>query len=287
MPLYKYKVTNDKGETSEHLIEGNIQADALEHIRNRGFIPVAFLGEQSLNSTSSFFSKKFDVCDFTNKLAPLLKAQIPLEKAFSILVEGTDDNSKKEVIGELRRGLHEGKKFSQLIHANSRYFPKIYRNLVEAGEETGSLPEVILELQRYLNSKKKMKDFLITSSLYPILILLVTFVVVIFLFTVLLPRFSKMFADMGKELPALTSFMLDISYLFTNFWYLWITLPIIIFITIRQLLKQNNAFFEMKESFILSIPILGKLIHFIEINKFIRTLSILVSSNASTNCCSR
>ncbi len=198
MPLYKYKAVDSKGgNTVEMLIEGDNQDDSLGKLRAKGFTPIRFMGQTDVE-TKSLFSfidrkKKFDCCAFTNRLVPLLKAQIQLERALGILGDTSEDDYSAEVANEIRRGLHEGKKFSVLIRDRSNLFPAIYANMVEAGEESGALSMVMEELQSFLNERKELRDFLITSSIYPAIILMVTGGLVTLLFTVFIPQFAEIF----------------------------------------------------------------------------------------------
>lgn len=279
MPVYKYKASDSTGKTTEIFIEADSKQESLNKLRVKGFTPVKFIGEDAdtaIGSSQSIFAKKeLDVCDFTNRIVPLLKAHIPLERALAILAEGTENERGKNVINDIRRGLHEGKKFSALIRSRPNIFPPLYANMVEAGEETGSLIQVLAELQRFLNSSKELKEYLITSSIYPIFVLTVTGIVIILLFTVFLPRFAKIFTDMGKELPLPTKIMLEISTTTIKLWWLWIIL-LALFAFIIYSVNKGGRTKEWWDEFKLKIPVLGNLFHMIEISKFIRTLAVLV-----------
>ena len=94
---------------------------------------------------------------FTERLAPLLKANIPLEQSLAVIEEGMTGQSGVSVVQELRRGLQEGKKFSELVRARSATFPPLYPSLIETGEQTGCLSEVVQELKRFSPRRKSSK----------------------------------------------------------------------------------------------------------------------------------
>ena len=283
MPLYKYKAVDSKGGAPvEMLIEGDNQDDALAKLRSKGFTPIRFMGQTNSdrNSFFSFIDRRgsFDCGEFTNRLVPLLNAQIQLERALGIIGETTEDEYTAEIARDLRRGLHEGKKFSSLIRDRGSLFPPVYPNMVEAGEESGALPMVMEELQKFLNERKELRDFLITSSIYPAIILTVTGGLVVLLFTVFIPRFAKIFEDMGRALPLPTQIMLYISKAFSG-WYLllWLGLILFIFFLIAKIREGGRAK-EIWDIFLLKIPVLGKLVQIIEVTRFIRTLSVLLQN---------
>ena len=283
MPLYKYKAVSSKGGNAvDMLIEGDSQEDSLVKLRAKGFTPIRFLGQADAEPSSflNIFSKKkkFDCCAFTNRLVPLLHAQIQLERALAIMGDTTEDEYSGEVARDIRRGLHEGKKFSALIRDRSTLFPPIYANMVEAGEESGALIMVMDELNKFLNERKELRNFLITSSIYPAIILIVTGGLVLLLFTVFIPKFALIFKDMGKKLPLPTHIMLEISNLFTGWWILaWVGLIVFILVLIKKINDGGRAK-ELWDENVLKIPIFGKLMQTIEVTRFVRTLSVLLQN---------
>ena len=281
MGLYKYKARNGGGAAQVVTIEGDSPDDALGRLRSRGFVPVKFLGEAGQVGGALPFGRRrdsFDVYGFTNRLTPLLEAQITLERALAIMAEPTGGEDRNHaVIVSLRKGLHEGKKFSELIRSHGGRFPRIYANLVETGEETGCLTEVMTELQRFLNESREQRDFLITSSIYPLTILTITLGVMVLMFAVFIPRFSKIFLDMGKELPLPTEIMLTISTVFNTLWPLWLLLLCgVVWLIIR--IRRGGRVREWWDGIALRLPVLGGIFQNVEISRFIRTLSILVGS---------
>jgi len=283
MPLYRYKVCDNSGKISDITIEGDSQKDAVRRIGMRNLRPLECKGEAAVNQSggmaSSLFKRHgFDYYDFTDNLVPLLKAHIPLEKALGMLVDSATDELSRDVALRIRKGLHEGKKLSELIRSHGSMFPRIYANLVEAGEESGALPEVMIELQRFLNERKETKEFLVTSSIYPLIILSVTLGVITLLFTVFIPRFSKVFLDMGKDLPGPTQAMVVVSHTITSLWWLWLVVVVLLVWAARSIMKGGT----MKlwwDHFIVHIPVLGPLIQIMEVSRFFRTLAVLINNH--------
>lgn len=166
-----------------------------------------------------------------------------------------------------------------MIRDRSNYFPPVYANMVEAGEESGALTKVMEELQKFLNERKELKNFLITSMIYPFIILMVTGGVIILLFTVFIPRFTKIFMDMGKELPLPTKIMLMTSNFVTHPLMLavWLICIIGLCYLIMQI-KNGGKAREWWDRTVLQIPALGAVIQTVEIARFIRTMAVLLQS---------
>ena len=201
MGLYKYLAAAPREEPQEMLIEADSAKEALNKLRSRRIVPVRFFGEVSVGSSRPFSLRrsKISTYEFTRQLAPLLDSFIPLERALAIIAEGAAEPEQRNFVNSLRQGLHEGKKFSALVRSHGSLFPDYYANLIESGEETGCLPEVVKQLYRFMGESKELKDFIVSSSIYPLAILGVTLLVTILLFTVFVPRFAKSLSTWGAK----------------------------------------------------------------------------------------
>ena len=276
MPLYRFQVTDAQGKVQEVTIDGDSQEDAVNRLRNRRLFPVQCYGEAGAGTF--VFRKSFNVYAFTNRLVPLLQAHVPLDRALGIMADGCAKEKEHDVIVSLRKGLHEGKSFSELIRSQGDRFPKIYANLVETGEESGCLEAVMGNLQHFINDSKEQKDFLITSSIYPGVILTITLGVLMLVFGVFIPRFAQIFMDMGKELPTPTQILLSFSRIVNTLWPLWLALllaGIWFAIRVRRGGRERNWWDRQ----MIKVPILGRLLVTVDVSRFIRTLSILISNH--------
>lgn len=277
MPIYQFLITDQNGKTREITFEGESQEDAVKRLQNRGLFPLQCYGETA-KFDGIFHRNDFNVYKFTNRLVPLLQAHVTLERALGIMASGCSREKERDVIIALRNGLHEGKTFSELIRTQGQRFPKIYSNLIEAGEAGGCFETVMVNLRDFLNTRKSQKDFLITSSIYPCVILTVTLGVLVLVFSVFIPRFSQIFLDMGKDLPLLTQILLVFSRCINWLWPLWIIIVIMV-IWFAKKVKQGGRMRSWYDKKILAIPVLGRLLISVEINQFIRTLAVLSNNH--------
>ena len=279
MALYKFTAV-PKGESpQEMLIEADSEKEALDKLRSRRITPLRSFGEESVGKKAlSLRQPRINAYEFTRQLAPLLESFIPLEKALAIIAESSEAKDQKDFINSLRQGLHEGKKFSELVRSHGSVFPSYYANLIESGEETGCLPEVVNQLYKFMEQSKEFKDFITSSSIYPLTILTITLLVTILLFTVFVPRFAKIFIDMGREMPPSMNFLLGVSAFASWAWWLiplgaalcWILLERTLG---KQLLRRKIS------GLMLKLPLLGRIIIDLEMCKYIRTLAILIGNH--------
>lgn len=283
MALYKYIAAGRGVPAKEVVIEADSEKDARSRMRSRNLTIIRSFGEVSGPETerktlASLFGPKVDPNEFTEQLTPLLEAHIPLERALLIMGEGAENPAQKEFIHSLREGLHEGKKFSALIRSHGDRFPGFYANLVETGEESGCLPEVMIELRRFMNERKELKDFVVSSSIYPCVILAVTLIVTVVLFTVFVPKFAKIFSDMGRDMPPSMEILMSLSEFFS--WAWWLTPLLLIagwFAFAKYMGKERMAL--LRDKMLLKLPAAGKLIETLEICRFVQTLSILIRNH--------
>ncbi len=278
MALFKYIAAHPGKAPEEIVIESDNERESLAKLRRRGMIPVRFLGVDDAGGKSMWRNKKPDIFEFTRQLTPLLTANIQLEQALGIISEGATDAVQKDFVNSLRQGLHEGKKFSEMVRSYGSLFPDYYANLIESGEETGCLPEVAGELYKFMLESRELKNFIVSSSIYPIVIFAVVMVVSVVLFTVFVPHFSQIFADMGRELPGSMRILNSIGGVFK---WLWWSLPLLC-IGGWFFFKHQLGAAEWKRrvgAFLIKIPVAGKIMIDLEICRYLRTLAILIGNH--------
>ncbi|WP_294503333.1 type II secretion system F family protein [uncultured Victivallis sp.] len=279
MGLYKY-LAAAKGEAPhEILIEADSISEAQNKLRSRKIVPVRFCGEATVSGGKfSLRRSKVNTYEFTRQLAPLLDSHIPLERALAIIADSSAEPEQHDFVNGLRQGLHEGKKFSELARSHGNLFPGYYANLIESGEETGCLPEVTNELYKFMGESKELKDFIVSSSIYPLAILGVTLIVTVLLFTVFVPRFAKIFIDMGREMPPSMEFLIAMSTFFSYAWWLAPLLGIGGWVLLKRILGEDGLRLALSR-LVLKLPLFGRIVIDLEMCKYIRTLAILISNH--------
>ena len=279
MGLYKYIGAARKEPPREVLIEADSEKEAREKLRVRGIVPVKFLGEAAAERRKFALKRtRINTFEFTRELAPLLDSYIPLERALSIIAESSAEKEQKNFVNSMRQALHEGKKFSEIVRSHGALFPPYYANLIESGEETGCLPEVVRELHKFMGESKELKDFIISSSVYPAAIMAITLLVTVLLFTVFVPRFANIFTDMGREQPPSMQFLLGVSE-FAK--YAWWMIPLScagFWFVLKKVIGEEELKFKLAGQMI-KLPLFGRIAIDLEMCKYVRTLSILIGNH--------
>lgn len=280
MALYLFKAIAPGQRTRLVTIEAANPHEAGQKLRHQNLQPVKFVREvdAAVQEKGLFHRSRIDVLDMTEQLSALLNSAIPLERALAIVSEGAANEDQREFIQTLRQGLHEGRRFSDLIRSYGTLFPGYYANLIETGEETGRLPEVLEELRRFMSESRELKDFIITSSIYPIVVLAVAVLVTVLMFAVFVPRFVAQFENMGRELPGAMVFLMNLSDIIVFGGLGSLVVLICGSLVLPRLLGQEKIA-ELKARILLALPVLGALHISVEMGKFVRTLAILISNH--------
>ena len=278
MPLFRYKVSDADGTVSVQQFEGDSQQDAARRIQRRGLIPLEYLGDaQSEGASGRLMQKKFNVVEFTDRLVPLLEANIPLERSLGIIGDDQDNKSMSTVATELRRGLHEGRKLSDLIRERGTLFPQIYAGVVEAGEEAGALPQVMGQLRQFLTSSAELRSFIISSSIYPAFIACSGVAMLGVVLGVIVPKFAKSLAGAGVKSQA-TEIMVWLSETVHDYWWVSLILIGVVIWIAHQVRKPEGAMRRGWDALVLRIPVLKRLSLYSNLSRFARTMAILMRS---------
>src|SRR4030042_493108 len=176
--------------------------------------------------------------------------------------------------------IEEGNSLAEALGAHPRIFPKLYINMVRAGESGGFLEVILSRLARYLQSTKEIRDYLISVMIYPLILTMVSGISIAILVTFVIPRFAKIFSDMGQAIPLSTQIMLSISHSVINYW--WIGLGIIAMLYLGlKIYKQDEERLLSWDKFKLRWVAVGDLIKKVEVARFSRTLGTLLQSGVS------
>jgi len=215
---------------------------------------------------------------FTQQLASLLTAGLPLVQCLEALQEQTEDPVFRIIIREVRTDISAGNSFSSAVKKFPRSFNSLFTSMIEAGEASGALAEILGKVAAYFEASVKLTKKVKSAMTYPIAVIGLAVVLVNVLLIFVIPVFAAMFADFGKALPAPTQLLIDVS----NFLRGWGGLgTLIVIVTLVSLMKKyiaTPAGRAQKDRFLVKAPIFGNLVHKIALSRFCRTYATLIRS---------
>jgi len=221
--------------------------------------------------------KPRDVSVFTRQMATLLHAGIPLAEAMGALAEQSDNKKFQMILAGIKQKVNEGGSFADAMTEHPKVFPELYTNMVRSGETAGNLDEVLARLADFLDAQIDLRSKVSSAMAYPILMMIVGSLVLGFLMTVVVPPIANIFADSGKALPWNTQFLILIADLFGGYWYVVLPLLVVIVLLVRRWTRKpkGRAFVDRLK---LRLILVGKLIRYIAVARFARTLATMLAS---------
>ncbi|MCJ7747676.1 MAG: type II secretion system F family protein [Desulfobacterales bacterium] len=286
MPEFLYKATTLGGETVEGLMDGKDEESIIQGLHRLGYIPIRITSTQERRPSlrlSSFLPQRVGVKNlliFTQELSTLISAGLPLDRSLGILGTLTENERLSEAVKDVLKRIEGGNSLAEALGNHPRIFPKLYVNMVKAGESGGFLEVILSRLAQYLQSTKEIRDYLISVMIYPLILMVVSGVSIVILMTFVIPRFARIFSDMGQAIPLSTQIMLSISYSIKSYWWIGLGIILMIYLGLR-IYNQDEERRLRWDKFKLRWVAIGDLIKKVEVARFSRTLGTLIQSGVS------
>jgi type II secretion system protein F len=285
MQLFYYRAADHAGKIIEGTMEAEAEGGVIARLHEMGCVPlrIAAPGQVSTRRVSLSLSNPFrekvgarQLLHFTQELATLLSAGLPLDRSLSVLSTLVEGNEFRRVVGSLLEAVRAGKALSAAISEYPGIFPRLYVNMVGAGETGGVLDKVLKHLCEYLERSVEFKEEVKAALVYPISLAVVSGLSLVVLFIYVIPKFSVIFADAGDALPWITVWVMASSGILTQ--YGWIALVVLAGCVSGLMLYIKKPAGRLRwDSFRLRLWLVGTLIQEIEVARFARTLSVLLA----------
>ena len=276
MAIFRYVATDLGGK----IVRGKESAEdknaLIEKLREKGLFCTSFTQEAEKVQEAKVKFKTKDLSFMCRQISTMLTSGITLVKALSILVSQQENKKMKAVLMELYDDVQRGKSFSEALQAQGTAFPNLFVSMVAAGESSGNLDLIMQRLSAHYDKENKTNNKIRSAMTYPMVLGAIMVIIVIALFTFIIPTFAEMFTN-PDEIPALTKAMLALSDSMVNYWYLYLGGVVGLVILIR-VLKKVPACKLWWDKTKCNIPKAGKLICTIYTSRFAHTMSSLFAS---------
>jgi general secretion pathway protein F len=290
LPFFQYKAVSPGGEVQEGVLEASSSPAAIARLQEMGLIPIR--AQEALAAKSAapaqkgapFLSRRRgvrqdDIAIMTRELATLLRAGLPLDRAFEILINLSEHPRMAELLGAVRNEVRSGQPLSRALEGQ-HVFTRFYVNMIRAGEAGGSLPTVLLRLAEYMERSKALRDNITASMTYPGFLAVVSLLAVVVLLGAVVPRFKPIFAGTGKAIPALTQAVLVAGDLMRGYgWAFLIGIAVFAYLMMRRLREPEVRYaFDRR---LVTAPVVGDLFSKVEMARFSRTLGTLLGNGVT------
>jgi len=276
MPSFNYKAVDKLGRPAMGQIDAQNDADLEVRLERMGLDLITF--RPAKKSTSLFNQNKVtkqDLVMFCFQLEQLTSAGVPILDALNDLQESNENRYFQKIIGSLSAEVEGGKMLSQALAEHPNVFDEVFVSLIEAGEKTGQLPVVFNNLFNNI----RWQDELVTQTkkllAYPIFVGVVVIAAVIFLMIYLVPEMVGFLKNMGQSLPLNTRILITISNAFQHYWWLILSIPILLFFMSTALVKNNPLARYQFDMMKLKFPFTGPILHKIIMARFARYFALM------------
>jgi type IV pilus assembly protein PilC len=244
-------------------------------LRRQGVSPLK-IKKRRMRSGSRIKPK--DIAIFTRQLATMMKAGVPLLQSFDIVGRGNPNASVTKLLNDIRTDVETGTSLSAAFRKYPLYFDSLYCNLVEAGEAAGILESLLDRLAVYMEKTEAIKSKIKSALMYPIAVLVVAFVVVAVIMIFVIPAFKEVFTSFGADLPAPTLFVIGMSEIFVQWWWLIFGGIGGTFYFFMQAWRRSEKVQHFMDRLMLKLPLFGDLVYKSVIARWTRTLATMFAA---------
>ncbi len=282
MATFHFRAVAADGRTRAGTLHGESEREVARELLRQGLTPVYVGTRQSQGvqwklPTMGAPGRK-DVLFFTQELSTLLNAGVPLDRALAITAELTEKTHFRFLVNDVLRLVKGGKSLADGLAAHPAQFSELYVNMVRAGEASGSLSQIFERLSTFEESRDELRNYIVSSMVYPVLLMLVGIASVFVLMNFVVPKFAKVFADARIQIPTPTLVMIELSKFFQD--YTWLVM-----ILVAGAVAAHYYYVRTVEgriwwdSFKLRIPVLGDALRKAETARFARAMATLIANS--------
>src|SRR5262245_29736256 len=293
MPVFRYQAIDKRGRNLKGIMPAHDESNLEEKLRQLGLWLAEADMERAAAATESARPSEVrwyrtrgargrrELIDFCTLMTFQIRVGVPLSRALETAALDCKEPGFSKVLGALQGDIESGLHFYEAIAKYPAVFSQHFVSVIRAGETSSKLPETFDDLKAYLEWVDQINADIKQATLYPSIVLFVIMFFTIFLFTFIIPTFSKLLGKLGVEQPLLTTIVFTAGDIFKNTWYIWLPLMIAIAIAIPILKRRSPKFAMAWDKMKLHLPVFGELNRMLALSKFAHNLSILYRSGIS------
>ena len=281
MAVFAYRGRGASGAVAGEL-EATDRMTAVAQLRSRGIVATSVAERRARAARVSAASrvgkaKDKDLAIYTRQFSAMIDAGLPIAQCLTILGEQTESKPLRIVTQQIAKEVEGGATLADSFQKYPKIFNDLFTNMLQAGEAAGVLDVVLQRLSAYIEKAASLKRKVKGAMVYPLTIISVAVLVVIFMMTFVIPTFATMFTGLGAELPLPTKIVLWLSD-FTRHYILVILGLLAAFVFVVRKYYATDQGSMVIDSFMLKVPVIGTLVHKVAVARFTRTLGTMISS---------
>lgn len=274
--IYLWQGTNKQGRRVKGQLSGENVTQIRTELRRQGIAPLKIKKKpKDLFTPRKPKIKPADIAVFSRMLATMMSSGVPLMQSMQIIGEGHENASMQEMILSIKADVESGTSLAESLAKFPLHFDDLYVNLVNAGEQSGTLETLLHEIADYQEKTEALKSKIRKALVYPSAIIVVAFIVTSILMIFVIPQFDALFTGFGADLPGLTKMVISLSAWFQEYWWLLFGGIIGAVMGFLAAKKRSRKLQHFLDRLLLKIPIIGNILHKGAIARFARTFSTM------------
>ncbi len=269
--------------TVSSMVQAESESSAAKLLIQQGLMPLEIKEEDDNRSLIARITGRITTKDriiFLRQLSTLIGAGLPLSQSLRTVLEQTDNKQMQRVVEEIIADVEGGRTLSDAFGKHPDVFDKIVLALVSAGEASGTLDEALKRVATQKEKDAAMLSKIRGAMIYPAIVMLVIFGVMIFMLVAVVPQVAKLYDDMNRELPLLTAVMISTANFIINFWWLVIMLLAIGGYFANQYFKTAHGI-QLKDTLKLNVPLFKNMFRKLYMARFTRTGQTLLATGVA------
>lgn len=214
-----------------------------------------------------------DIAIFTRQMATMMKAGVPLIQSFEIVAEGAENPTMRKLITEIKTDVAAGGGFAKSLAKHPKYFDDLFCNLVDSGEQSGTLETMLDRVATYKEKSEALKAKIKKAMNYPIAVICVAIIVTGILLVKVVPQFATTFENFGSELPAFTQLVVAMSEWMQANWFIGLGIIVAASFSFKEARQRSQTFSDKVDAFALKAPVVGDIVNNAVVARFSRTLA--------------
>lgn len=284
MPTFVYTALDPSGKTVKGKTDAESESLVLTKLHEQSYHVLsvsedkARAGGKSATATSTGKKVKLkNMVVFSRQFATMIDAGVAIVRCLDILESQTKDPALRPVIASCKRDVKGGMSLTDAFSKHPNVFSRLYVNMVKAAETGGILDKILDRLATFLETEQEVRGKIKSAMIYPVLVLVFAFIMVIALFLFVLPKFKEIFDSMNVELPIATRALFGISTFMQHYWYVGAIGAVAGFFAYRSYAKTDSGAWQI-DTLKLKFPVIGELVQKMSISRFSRTFATLIHS---------
>ena len=286
MTRYRFEALTYGGKSERGIAEGESTRAIRQQLLEKQLVPVRIEPETQWAKTAfwqRYFSEnkpltRSELAILTKQFALLVRSGVQIDEALMILSEESSKKHIKATLQSIATELRSGLSLSGAIASQETSFDSLYQGVVAAAEQSGKMGQVLTQLAEFLEKRQALKQKALAALVYPAMLTGISFMVILFLMTYVVPQIARVFESTKQVLPFSTRFVLGLSHFLVDWGWLLIIVSVAIIYIFKRMLERSDLRLRF-DAFHLNLPVIGPLLLGFETARFANTMAMLVSAN--------